>query len=804
MKPTHTISFYKTSIVVALVALATLLYELTMIRVLDVLWFPHMAYMVITLALLGFGIAGVISSIIASKVKFDDGYLLINTASFAVSFSLVFLVLDHVLVDFENFTTFTSLGLKTFVILCAVLLPFLFSGLVLTCIFSRHSESFGRLYFWDLSAASAGVFLVPLLIPTYGGPGLIFLAMGIASLAVILLVKRWFIKIAVLAITAVSILWPLSLDSYLEINFHMNKRQFRELQGGLQQKRWDPISRIDIIQYRDAYRWISYDGGTQTSYYYKFDGDYERLRRSLPENAISNFVERFVIAAAWLKEDNIDNALVIGAAGGQETKGMLAFGAKHVDAVEMVGTVLEWGRTQFAREVYRRPEVSLFRDEGRSFLRSSGKKYDIIQMMSNHTSSSIASGSGAVSPHYLQTVDAYVEYFTHLKDDGILHINHHVYPRMIATAARAWKQLGRSEFQKHVVVYENKSWFTLPTMLVKMTPWTNAEIDHLNELMLRPSNENRQNDVFVISVDPTNMPASALPAELFSGEISENLMKQTRYNLWVPTDNRPFFNHLRKTSDRLEENESDLAKFGVVTILNRSLRDGVPMDVIHLVITTASAFLMAIIGLFIPLILSQAGRQRWQGKSSFIGYFACLGAGFISIELIFIQLFHKLIGFPIYTYVTVIATFLVSAGIGSLICDLKKLHRSVFWSKFPFLFIPIYGVVLLLLKEPLLGFFLSWSFYARMLATAILIFPLGFFMGMPFPLGIARSHKLADGVFGWAWAINGFFTVFGGTACLVASLYLGFTQTLIICFLIYFLAGMLFTRIGGRESPGLP
>ena len=800
MNTTKTISFLQTCFVIALIALATLLYELTMIRVLDVLWFPHMAYMVITLALLGFGIAGVISSIIASKVKFDDGYLFINTLLFALSLPLVYLVLNNVLVDFELFSTFTSLGIKTLIILFAVLLPFLFSGLVLTSIFSRHSESFGRLYFWDLAAASAGVFLVPLLIPTFGGPGLIFLAAGIAGLAVILLAKQWLIKAIALILTVASIAWPLSFDSYLEINFHMNKRDFRELQGGLQVKRWDPISRIDIIQYREGYRWIAYDGGTQTSYYYKFNGDYETLRNQLPEKATSNFWERFVFAAAWLKEGNIDNALVIGAAGGQETKAMLTFGAKHVDAVEMVGTVLEWGRNHFAKEIYRRPEVSLYRDEGRSFLRSSGKKYDIIQMMSNHTSSSISSGSGAVSPHYLQTVDAYEEYYSHLTEDGILQINHHVYPRMIATAARAWKQMGFTDFQKHVVVYENKSWFTLPTMLIKMSPWTKDEIDHLNELMLRPSTENKQNDVFILSVDPTNTQDSALPQELFSGEVSDKLIAETRYNMWVPTDDRPFFNHLRRTSESLEVDEDNLAKFGVVHILNRSLRDGVPMDVIHLFITIGCAFFMAIVGLFLPLLLSDAGKQRWPGKAAFIGFFACLGAGFISIELIFIQLFHKLIGFPIYTYVTVIASFLVSAGIGSLICDLKNFHHSKFWSKLPFIFIPLYGVLLLLLKEPLLSYFLSWSFYARMLATAILIFPLGFFMGMPFPLGIARSHKLASGIFGWAWAINGFFTVFGGAASLIASLYLGFTQTLIICFLIYFLAGILFTRIGSRSS----
>ena len=55
-------------------------------------------------------------------------------------------------------------------------------------------------------------------------------------------------------------------------------------------------------------------------------------------------------------------------------------------------------------------------------------------MFSNHTSSSIAAGTGAMATTYLQTAEAYKEYFSHLKDDGILHINHHIYPKMVATA----------------------------------------------------------------------------------------------------------------------------------------------------------------------------------------------------------------------------------------------------------------------------------------------------------------------------------------------------------------------------------
>ena len=74
-------------------------------------------------------------------------------------------------------------------------------------------------------------------------------------------------------------------------------------------------------------------------------------------------------------------------------------------------------------------------------------------MMSNHTTSSVASGSGAVSPNYLQTTDAYREYFSHLTENGVLHVNHHVYPKMVLTAARAWKEMGLDNFNRHVLLY---------------------------------------------------------------------------------------------------------------------------------------------------------------------------------------------------------------------------------------------------------------------------------------------------------------------------------------------------------------
>ena len=75
-----------------------------------------------------------------------------------------------------------------------------------------------------------------------------------------------------------------------------------------------------------------------------------------------------------------------------------------------------------------------------------------------------------------------------------------------------------------------------------------------------------------------------------------------------------------------------------------------------------------------------------------------------------------------------------------------------------------------------------------------MIFPLGFFMGMPFTLGIASSHEKGRGAVGWAWAVNGLFTVLGSVISVVTAIYIGFISTLMAAFFIYILAGVFLSR----------
>ncbi len=635
---------------VAFIALSTLFYELALIRILDVLWYPHFSYMVITLALLGFGIAGVMTSIFAHRLTWKPSFSIPLTVLLAISYIGVFVLLCVLRVNFKEFSSVASLAAKVFLSFSGLLVPFFLSGFILSLLFTEYAGSFGRLYAWDLAGAALGCILVPLLIPGFGGPGLLFVVSGLTFAGAAILTRTKKFRAVLLILGAVTVVLPFfaKKHDYLEIPFHMNKRGIIDLTGQPPlQTVWDRIARIDLIRYAEKYIWIAYDGGTQTSYYYDFDGDYEKLRQDLPKKSTRHFWDRFVYVSHWLKEGTSAKVLIIGAAGGQETKAAVTFGAGEVDAVEMVGSVIRLGKEKYAVEPYTNPVVNAVQGEGRSFLRSGNKIYDIIQMMSNHTSASISSGSGAVSPNYLQTVDAYKEYFSHLSENGVLHINHHVYPKMVLTAARAWKNMGRDDFSRHVLIYYSNAWYNLPTLLIKMKPWTLQELNQVDMLM---------RDHFKLVHNPLNPTGSTLTPEFFTGHLPAELEESIPYRMHVPTDNQPYFNHLRKRFAPVSFSEPYVDR-SLKVLLNDSIKNGIPMDVIHLIVTAGAALALAVLCLFAPLLFSKVGRAPWKGKTAFVTYFACLGAGFISIELIFIQLFHKLIGYPLYTYAAVVFAF---------------------------------------------------------------------------------------------------------------------------------------------------
>jgi spermidine synthase len=800
----------KTRLALFLVAAATLMLELLLTRVFDVILTPNMAYMVIACALFSFGLAGVYVTLRpALLIPPVERRLAVIGLLVAATMLALLPTLNALPFDYDAVGDQPVVQVLAFVAMyLALVIPFFLSGLIFTLLFSTSARSIQTLYFWDLAGAAMGcVFIIPLLEPI-GPGGLLFVAAAFALLASGLLSAHpgW-LRVSALAAVGLVAIPAARSPAYFEFTEHQSKRGVKEARaaGTIEFSRWDPISKIDVIEQADSdpqtgtpdpsvrRKHIAYDGGTQSSHIFPFDGDYERLGRLLDEGREPirhHFWHRGVLASHYAKRGTHPRVLIIGSAGGQETKAARLYGASHVDAVELVGAVVDLVTGPYAEyggRVFLDPKVNVQAKEGRSFLRANADTdWDVIQIHSNHTSSSVAAGTGAMSPNYLQTADAYREYFSHLTEDGILHINHFAFPRMIATAALAWRELGWTEFQRHVVVFGmDTPRDTLPTLLIRMRPWTRAEVDDLSTFFAKAGVSEFP---FVLLQHPLEPTRSFLSPEIFSGTLSAELLARSDVQLRPTTDDRPFFNFMRKRLRPIAASAEASTDAATAYMLNAQLRKNViPMDLVHLILTAVASMFFACVFILVPLRTSAIREVKSALKYASMVYFSCLGAGFILFELVFIQVSMKLIGYPVYTYALVLFTMLFGAGIGSLVSGRIGISPSHRWT-WPFLGVVIYGVLFTVSYPTVFEHFLSAPDAVRLSVAAAMILPLGFFLGMPFPLGILMAERQSSAAVAWAWGLNGLFTVIGSLASVLLGIAVGFQATLGIAIGIYAVA----------------
>ncbi|HVT38409.1 MAG TPA: hypothetical protein VHE78_05170 [Gemmatimonadaceae bacterium] len=762
---------------------ATLLLELTLTRILDVILYSNLAYLIVSSAILGFGLAGLCVLIWPMPKVATERLVTGAAAAFAAAVLLLIPVLINSRASIDLLVDHPVKQLVHFGVLYLFLLaPFVASGFVISTVISRRADDIHRLYFWDLVGAGAGCLGIFVLPPLLGAGGTLLVIAAAGALAAMLAAprapSRYTGALAAIGLVACSVV----AGRQIEFKNLVEKRGV-SLVGAQRSEfsRWDPISKIDVLPGGVSFaKRIVYDGGSQSSGLYQFDGDLATLRRQYFDTlrAQSHYNSgKYIALAHWLKRDAATRALVIGSAGGQETLAALAWGAAHVDAVEMVCTVVSLTQHRYAAyigRIFSDPRVAETCAEGRSFLQQSNRLYDVIQIHSNHTVSSLANGSGGAQPVYLQTVEAYEDYLSHLTPDGILQVNYFVFPRLLTTAAQAWNRLfPGNTFRSHLVI--TTGYGPMPTFLIKRSEWTPNEIDDIRRFLGPAFPDTR---TYQIIYAPGQPEARNIPDPFFRVPLDESFARALPYDVRPPTDNWPFFRELRKNLQPLPENDTtDLVPRSTAEFLNASLRGHVPMERVHLYLLGGISLVASGIFLLVPLLWLRRRGLRSVGAAPTIIYFGCLGAGFIIVELVLMYKFVLLIGFPIYAMATVLFTLLVSAGIGSYLAESLARHLG----RRAILIVGVFEVVALALivTFPLLrDFTLGLSQATRIAFAAALIVPIGVPLGMPFPLGIAELHRRAPALIPWAWGVNGFMSVVGSLLAVVLSIAYGFNVAL--------------------------
>jgi hypothetical protein len=207
-----------------------------------------------------------------------------------------------------------------------------------------------------------------------------------------------------------------------------------------------------------------------------------------------------------------------------------------------------------------------------------------------------------------------------------------------------------------------------------------------------------------------------------------------------------------------------------------------------LVATLALAVLASFLLVLLPLWLRRGKGTRDRGlRWRIVVYFPAIGVAFMFIEIAFIQKFILFLHHPLYAVSVVLCAFLVFAGLGSLMSMRLQEYVSLYRVATG---IAVLSLLYVLLLPALFDWLVHMPIVFKIPVSALLIAPLAFLMGMPFPLGLGLVSNRLPSWIPWAWGINGCASVVSAILATLLAIHLGFVFVVIMAVLAYLLAAL--------------
>jgi hypothetical protein len=752
----------------ALTSFAALLLELALTRLFSVVLFYHFAFLAISIALLGLGAGGVFAYLL--KIRLAGTSTRALAARLCMANSLVVIaVLDVVLhvpvkldVSGKNFLRLTALYLTAAV-------PFFLTGLLFSVVFARETHRIPRLYGADLSGGALACLAVVPLLNWLGGPNAILVAAVALAIAAMIWAEGRAARrnAALLALVIVAVIAVNYSGRVIDVVYA--KGMFRD-PAWVEFARWNAISRVEVDRQGQA-KAIVIDADASTyimnadlAHWKGTDWEYDLM--SAPPALANVLRPRGEFA-------------IIGPGGGVDVLRAVANGSPNVTGIEInpiiATTIMRGHYADYSQHLYDRPEVHIHVSDGRSYLRSSAEKFDVVQMTLVDTWASTAAGAFALSENNLYTVEAFREYFEHLKPDGMIAITRWEFRhprealRVVAVAMEALHRLGVADPARHFMVASQGALDEdgIPVVvLAKKTPFTAAEEEAV---------QNHLDDYDEITA--LYLPSRPGPnpfSELIASNDPYGFARRYAYNVAPVSDNAPFFFFTLKAGQILSEKRQHAG-------IDWKVNLGVLVLLLVLIISLCAVLT------FLVLPLALKARQA-RGRSPLpLLYFVAVGLGYILVEIAFIQRFVLFLGHPTYALTVVIFLLLLSSGAGSLFSRLWLPRTEMGWVPLALVVATLVTYVAFLPSR--LAGLVGLAFGYRVLISGVLLIPLGFLMGMPFPTGLRAlaaapapefpgGKNASDNAVEWAWAMNAAASVLGSVLAMVIAIQLGLTATL--------------------------
>jgi len=759
-----------------LVAFTTLALEVTLIRLLSVITWYHLAFFAVSTAMLGMT-AGAVTVYLKpnwfAKEKLNNsiakaclGY------SLAAPFALIILCCTPVGFQRSIMSLFPLIVVTT-----ACTLPFYFSGVAITAVLTKYQLPIGKLYASDLAGASLGCLFVLGGLEILNAPGMILLCGSVAILAEFSFARRisrfrlsrisWWIFGTLILLVIIN-----SFTSY-GIRPLFVKGQFQDA-GNYLLEEWNSFSRVVVYKMRESkpqYWGASPLAPKERVFQYRMNIDGAAgttLRKFSSIDDIRHLGYDVTNIAYYLRPKG--GACIIGFGAGRDVQSAVLFGHERIVGIDINPIFINLLRDQF-REfagIADRKEVTLIVDEARSFLSRTQEDYSIIQMSLTDTWAATGAGAFSLSENTLYTVEAWKTFLNRLSEDGIFTVSRWYNPehlgetgRVISLASRTLLESGIEKPSQHIAMVTTGR---LATLLVSKQPFSNQDIAKLRSISSRLEFE----PVVLPDGPPTNEVLKSIVSASSIEELSIAIADEP-LNYQPTTDENPyFFNMIR------------LNHISVAPSSQPGIIAGNVIATLTLVGLILCLFFVSIATIIFPLVLGTRSKRRMGGVGTILwsgaAYFSLIGAGFMFVEIALIQRLSVFLGHPLYALGILLFTIIASAGVGSFLSERIPLTRVPWVFIYPVI-IALAIIAIRFAVPTLAANMMSSSMVIKILASILVIMPCGILLGVCFPTGmqLVRSARATETP--WYWALNGIFGVLCSALTVFISIYFGISTS---------------------------
>ncbi|UCD34213.1 MAG: hypothetical protein JSU90_07875 [Nitrospiraceae bacterium] len=780
------------------------MFEVSLTRIFSVSLWYHFAFMVVSIAMLGIGGSGTLLAILA--VRAGDGasdvrhralyrlfcespperIALLAGLSLLTSYALS----NQIPFDPARFSWDRAQPLFLSLYCMILSVPFFFAGTLIAQAFFAHSSRSMSIYSADLLGAGTGSLAV-LAVLSSAGPEYAVLAASILCFVPGLFSQNKRTALLSLTILCITLLLGYTHPGAIQVRLSPYKSLSLALRyPGAEHLNtyYGMHSRIDTfrspavrfapglsLRYQDdlpGQTGFSIDGSEINAITDARDPDRLDFLRFMPSSAVYE-----------LTHDRGD-VLIIDSGGGLQALMARHYGLKGIHIIESNPMIPEMIRRDFNTYAGRIFEKNTGTGYARNYLLSPNHgSYDVIDMPLTGTS---VSGRHGIQEDYRYTVEAFETYLHALREEGILSISTYLIPpprtelRIVATIISALENLSVPEPAAGIAAI--RSWDSI-TILAKKTPFRTTEIRRIRDFT-----EDRRFDLVYYPGMPEEESNQyiKLPSDdyfiffnkILNDEMRAPFLSHYLFDIRPVHDATPFPHYYL----RLENSKQ------IYEIMGRKLlfflEEGYLIIILFLIVSVLGALLILVPVLFGRSALRNSiGRPAAQQRCSFavFSYFSLLGAGFMLVEVSLIQKSILLLENPSLSVAVVLTTLLISSGMGSMVSARCEVLRS----PAVLLALSFMAALFSIVQPALFSLLLPRELILRSAAMAALVVPLGFLMGIPFPLGISvlgAGHRTA---IPWAWAINGCVSVLAPVLTIMVALSAGFTSAAILGCLAY-------------------